>query len=211
MQASSQRNQTIALAAVCQAAILVRQAARGESIDRNAAQQLFQGIMVTSPQSVFDVYQNIQDLRSGTDSMLKQMLGRTDNKDMELTRYVAGIMALSKKLLNSNSALSLLTDTVEQVERRLDHFDIVSDTIISNFADGYTKAVSPLGAKIQVLGEPNILTQESVQRRVRAILLAGVRAGVLWRQMGGKRRQFIFNRKQILQDVILFHKEITSY
>lgn len=211
MQLTSQRNQTIALAAVCQAALLVSDASKGKPINKEVATQLFQGVMVTSPDSIFDVYQNIQDLRGGCESMLKQMSGRTDRRDMELTRYVAGMMALSKKLMNSAKAQQHLTDTIEQISRRLDHFDISSDSVMCNFADGYSKAISPLGQKIQVMGDPNVLTQDVVQNRIRAILLAGVRAAVLWRQMGGKRRQFIFNRKQILQDVVLFHKELTSY
>lgn len=211
MQLTSQRNQTIALAAVCQAALLVCDASKGKSINKEIATQLFQGVMVTTPDSIFDVYQNIQDLRGGCESMLKQMSGRTDRRDMELTRYVAGMMALSKKLMNSSDAQHHLTETIEQISRRLDHFDISSDSVMTNFADGYSKAISPLGQKIQVMGDPNVLTQDVVQNRIRAILLAGVRAAVLWRQMGGKRRQFIFNRKQILQDVVLFHKEISSY
>lgn len=211
MQLTSQRNQTIALAAVCQAALLVCDASKGKPINKEVATQLFKGVMVTSPDSIFDVYQNIQDLRGGCESILKQMSGRTDRRDMELTRYVAGMMALSKKLMNSNNAQQHLTDTIEQISRRLDHFDISSDSVMRNFADGYSKAISPLGQKIQVMGDPNVLTQDVVQNKIRAILLAGVRAAVLWRQMGGKRRQFIFNRKQILQDVVLFHKELTSY
>ncbi len=211
MNLDLQRNQTIALAAVCQAALMVCDASRGKVLDKDALRQLFNGVMVTSPDSVFDVYQNIQDLRAGCNTMLQQMSGRTDNRDMELTRYVAGIMALSKKLMHSSQAQQQLTESIEQISRRLDHFDITSDTVASNFADGYSKAISPLGQKIQVMGDANILTQDVVQNKIRALLLAGVRAGVLWRQMGGKRRQFIFNRKQILQDVVLFHKEISSY
>lgn len=211
MKLNSQRNQTIALAAICQSALLVCHASKGKAIDKDAAKQLFNGVMETTPNSVFDVYQNIQDLRTGCDSMLKQMSGKTDRKDMELTRYIAGMMALSKKLMHSKKAQKHLSEAIEQVARRLDHFDIVSDTVMSNFADGYSKAISPLGQKIQVMGDPNVLTQDVVQNKIRALLLAGVRAAVLWRQMGGKRRQFIFNRKQILQDVVLFHQEISSY
>ena len=98
------------------------------------------------------------------------MSGKTDRKDMELTRYVAGIMALSKKLMKSTKAQNVLSDTIEQVSRRLAHFDICDDSIMINFADAYSSAISPLGQKIQVLGEPEILTQETVQNRVRALL-----------------------------------------
>lgn len=209
MNTNSQRNQTIALAAVCQAAKLVCDVSKGKEINKDAELQLYKGIMVTSPNSVFDVYPNIEDLTDGTSVMLKQMSGKTDRADMEITRYIAGIMSLAKKLIQSNRTQQKLTEVISDVERRLEHFDINSDSVLSNFADGYSQAISPLGQKIQVMGDPNVLRQESSQNKIRALLLSGVRAGVLWRQMGGKRRQFIFNRKQLVQDIVLFHKELT--
>jgi high frequency lysogenization protein len=58
--------------------------------------------------------------------------------------------------------------------------------------------VSQVARKIQVAGDPDILKRPDNQHRVRAILLAGVRAAVLWRQLGGKRRHILFSRQQIL-------------
>lgn len=207
---SSQRNQTIALAAVCQTALFVSKIAKGEHIDNDVLTPLYNALMITSPNSVFDVYKNIEDLRPGCELMLKQLSGKTDKRDIELTRYVAGVMALSKRLLQKPAALNELKQTIDDVERRLEHFEISDDSVIANFADAYSKTISPLGQKIQVLGNPNVLRQPNIQNKIRALLLAGVRAAVLWRQMGGKRRQFIFSRKNILQDAILFHKELTS-
>ena len=37
------------------------------------------------------------------------------------------------------------------------------------------------------------------QERIRALLLAGIRAVILWRQVGGRRRYLIFRRKEILK------------
>jgi high frequency lysogenization protein len=56
-----------------------------------------------------------------------------------------------------------------------------------------------LTTKIQVAGNPEHLNVEANQKRIRALLLAGVRAAVLWRQLGGKRRQILFNRKALIQ------------
>jgi high frequency lysogenization protein len=38
-----------------------------------------------------------------------------------------------------------------------------------------------------------------VQHRIRALLLAGIRAAVLWRQVGGKRRHFFFGKGKIVK------------
>lgn len=211
MSLVQQRDQTIALAAICQTAVMVCDASRGKALDQDALTQLLNAIMHTSPKSVYDVYQTGQKFRGGCNTMLTQISGNTDHKDMELTRYISGMMALSKKLMQSNAAQILLADSIEQMTHRLAHFDITSHAAMSHFAEAYSEIVSPLGKKIQVMGNANVLIQGVNQSKIRALLLAGVRAGVLWRQMGGRRRQLIFNRKQILQDAVLFQKEITSY
>jgi high frequency lysogenization protein len=69
---------------------------------------------------------------------------------------------------------------------------------MSNLASIYTDVVSPVTRKIQVAGDPEILKRTDTQHQVRAVLLAGVRAAVLWRQLGGKRRHILFSRQQIL-------------
>jgi len=210
MMEKSQRAQTIALAAICQSALLIQQVAKGKMTDGDSMSCLFKGIMETNPSTVFDVYHSLADIAEGNKLMVHQLSGQTTAKDVEITRYVAGIMSLSKKLLKNNRALGKLKSGLDNIERRLEHFDLMSSSIIQNFADSYSEAVSPIGQKIQVIGNPDILRQPDIQAKVRALLLAGIRAAILWRQMGGKRRQFLFNRKQILQDAIMFNKELTS-
>jgi len=206
----SQRAQTIALAAICQSAVMIQQVSRGKICDGDSLQCLLNGIMITNPSTVFDVYHSLSDLSEGNAIMVHQLSGKSTSKDVEITRYVAGIMSLSKKLLKNSRALNKLKSGLDDIERRLEHFELTSPSIIQNFADNYAEAVSPIGQKIQVVGNPDILRQPEIQAKVRALLLAGIRAAILWRQMGGKRRQFLFNRNQILQDAILFNKELTS-
>lgn len=206
----SQRAQTIALAAICQAAIMIQQISKGQTCDGGSFECLLKGIMVTNPSTVFDVYQSLADLSEGNGAMVQQLSGNSTTKDVEVTRYVAGIMSLSKKLLKNTRALNKLKSGLDDIERRLEHFELTSSSILQNFADNYSEAISPIGQKIQVIGNPDVLRQPEVQAKVRSLLLAGIRAAILWRQMGGKRRQFLFNRNQILQDAILFNKELTS-
>ena len=59
-----------------------------------------------------------------------------------------------------------------------------------------------MGPKIQVNGNPTCLQQTQTQHKIRALLLAGVRATVLWRQIGGKRRQLMFSRKAMIHQAI---------
>ncbi|MBL4823491.1 MAG: DUF489 family protein, partial [Colwellia sp.] len=95
--------------------------------------------------------------------------------------------------------LTLLGERIEATKRQLDHYSITSETLIASFASIYSDIISPLGARIQVAGEPNILKQTANQHKIRALLLAGIRSTVLWRQVGGKRRRIIFSRNKLVK------------
>ena len=60
--------------------------------------------------------------------------------------------------------------------------------------------ISPLGPRIQVTGAPQVLQNSQVQSKVRATLLAGIRAAVLWQQVGGGRLQLMFSRQRLLRE-----------
>ena len=81
------------------------------------------------------------------------------------------------------------------------HSSLYESPMIANLASIYKDVISPLGSKIQVAGNPDILKQAGIQDKVRAVLLAGIRSAVLWRQLGGKRRSIIFQRNKILRVV----------
>ncbi|STO54149.1 lysogenization regulator [Canicola haemoglobinophilus] len=70
--------------------------------------------------------------------------------------------------------------------------------MLSTLASIYVDIISPLGARIQVQGFPLYLQQLSIQNRIRACLLAGIRSAVLWRQMGGTKWQFLFSRRKLI-------------
>jgi high frequency lysogenization protein len=67
-------------------------------------------------------------------------------------------------------------------------------TVISRLGELYAEQVSPLGARVLVQGNPVYLGQPPVVAEVRALLLAGLRAAVLWRQLGGSRLDFLLRR-----------------
>jgi high frequency lysogenization protein len=47
-----------------------------------------------------------------------------------------------------------------------------------------------------VAGEQNYLQKTETAARVRTLLLAGIRAAVLWRQLGGSKWKLLFARKK---------------
>lgn len=197
MEASLQ-TQVIALAALCQAAKLVQNVARSSESQQSQLGIMLGSVVNLTPDSPLDIYGGeLRHLQNGL-QLITEQLGDNAKKDVELTRYIVGILALERRLNKHKNNMNALGTQLSQLERQLQHFNVTDETIIAKLADIYSECISSLGARIQIYGQPELLSQSSVQHKVRALLLAAVRAAVLWRQAGGSRLHFIFKRRQIL-------------
>jgi high frequency lysogenization protein len=192
------QEQHLALSGVCQSAALVQSIARKGEADSIASEASLSSILVTSPDNTQQVFGSIQNLKLGFTTLVGQIDSDNKLKDAELTRYIASLLSLERKLSRNSKALNELGERVSHVQRQVAHLDFENTQIVTNLASIYTDIVSPLAPKIQIAGTPEFLSVESNQKKIRALLLAGVRAAVLWRQLGGKRRHILFNRKTLL-------------
>ncbi|CZF86270.1 lysogenization regulator [Grimontia sp. AD028] len=190
-------DRTIAFAGICQSVKLVQEIARKGSCDYDALSASLNSIILTNPSSTLEVFGNEENLTIGLNTLINEL----DNSPggSELTRYLINLLALERKLSGRRDSLAQLSDRIETVQRQVQHFELLDDQMISNLASIYLDTISPLGPRIQVTGNPAQLQQTGVQHKVRALLLAGIRGAVLWRQVGGKRRHLIFGRKQMIE------------
>lgn len=190
----------MAFAGICQAAALVQQVARNGSCDEVALRESLSSILVTNPSHPLEVYNNTHlAIRDGYRALVEQLGADGNQKNAELTRYVVSLIALERKLAKRKDLLGMLSERIGQIDRQLQHFDLLDEQIVSNMASIYSDLISPIGPRIQVAGTPLYLQQPMVQHKVRALLLAGIRAVVLWRQVGGSRTQIIFARKKMVE------------
>lgn len=197
-------NQTITFAALCQVAYQVQQVSRTGKIDEEDFSLLLNSILQTSPENTLAVYGgDVKHLKLGL-QLLIQHLGDSSSshnkmKDPEFTRYIISLINLERRLIKQPKQLALLGERVEATERQLAHYTVTSEQVVSSLASIYSDIISPLGSRIQVTGEPSILKQPINQYKIRALLLAGIRSAVLWRQVGGKRRNILFSRNKLVQ------------
>lgn len=188
--------QTLALAAICQCCHLVQNLARKGQIESQQLTVMLNSILITDPDSTPDVFDGEHNLKLGYELVHDQLGHKTHKKDSELTAYVLALLALERKLSANKLGLQKIGKEIENAQRQLAHFEIVSDPVVANLAHIYKDVVSPLGAKIQIMGNATLLKNAQTQNKIRAILLAGIRAAVLWRQLGGKRRNILFRRQK---------------
>lgn len=188
----------LALAGVCQAASLVKSIARDKPYSEQAYEVTLNSIIETDPKTTVDVYGKLENLKLGFEILIAQ-LGDRSSKDAEITRYIASLLTLERKVSKKSGKLSQIGQRIDNIKRQTSMLSLFEGQMISNLASIYKDNISPLSHKIQVAGEPVALKQQSVQDKVRALLLAGIRSAVLWRQLGGTRRSIIFQRNKILQ------------
>ncbi|MGS2721309.1 high frequency lysogenization protein HflD [Paraglaciecola aestuariivivens] len=188
----------IALAGICQAAALVKRIARTNDFDAQALQASVNSIAITDPEHTEQVFGSLANLKLGYQTILAQLDNQIPDKDVEITRYVANLMAIERKISANKKIMAALGQRIGNIQRQQAQLNLSESQMLANLASIYSDIVSPIGRKIQVAGNPSVLKQADNQNRVRAVLLAGIRAAVLWRQLGGKRRHILFSRQQII-------------
>ncbi|MBZ2397958.1 high frequency lysogenization protein HflD [Erwinia amylovora] len=193
---------TLALAGICQSAHLVQQLAHYGQCPPEALKTSLNSLLDLNPPSTLAVFGNQEaNLQFGLESLVA-VLNSSSRQGLgaELTRYTLSIMVLERKLNASKTALSDLSSRIEQLDRQLAHYDLESDTLLGAMAGIYVDVINPLGPRIQVTGSAAILQNSHIQNKVRATLLAGIRAAVLWQQVGGGRLQLMLSRNRLVKE-----------
>ncbi|MBZ9610571.1 high frequency lysogenization protein HflD [Rheinheimera maricola] len=190
--------QIIALAGLCQALKLVQKVARSSELNKDALLLMLNSVAIIDAEQPLQIYgDDAKNLSTGLQLIIDQ-LGDKPQKDVELTRYIVGVLALERKLSKTPAHMAKLGDKLQHLQRQLQHFSLLDDNMLANLADIYADCISSLGGRIQIYGQPDLLKQSAVQHKVRALLLAAIRAAVLWRQAGGSRTNFIFKRRKLV-------------
>lgn len=194
------KDKTLALAAVFQSAILVKDIATTGNVDQHDMQTMISTIYDINPSTTEAVFGHAGNLRTGLAALSEQMGTASDERDMDVTRYVIAMLHLQGKLLKDNDMLEYLSKGIDRAKQQVEQFSLLHENVIANLAGLYSDTVSQLQPKIMVSGESQYLSNTDNANKIRALLLAGIRAGVLWNQLGGNRWQILFKRKRFVEE-----------
>ncbi|MEN8206188.1 MAG: high frequency lysogenization protein HflD [Pseudomonadota bacterium] len=192
------RDRSIALAGMFQAVKLVQQTAQGARRDAVATAVSISSVLNTDPETAIDVYGDSRALLPGLEIVLSQLGNDNKERDMELTGYVITLMHLERKLARQSDLMKKLTRGIDRVKENIERVDEADSGIVTALAALYKETVSTLQPRIMVQGEETVLRNTDSKNMIRALLLAGMRAAVLWRQCGGSRIRLVFQRRQLL-------------
>lgn len=192
-------NQTIALAGLTQAVHLVQRIAKTGSTETEDMEISIGSILKINADDVLDVYGGLDKLKTGL-KLLEKQLGGPEIIDQELARYAASLIYLERKLQKNQQMLATIREGVKKATAQTAHFGVLHENVLANLADIYQETVSQLRPRVMVMGEPLHLTNAANANKIRALLLAGIRSAVLWRQCGGSRWRFLLYRRKMQEE-----------
>lgn len=181
----------LALAGIFQALSLVRDVARTGGCDAEAMEASLGSVFKLESPSTAAIFGGTHGVRLGLRVLVEQVGG--SNRDLPLFHMLVSVMKLERSLAHRKAVDDRLGEGLASMQRQLQHFSATHPTIVARLAELYRTNLSPLKPSITVAGNPLYLQQAPLAERVRALLLAAVRATVLWHQLGGRRRHLLFH------------------
>ena len=191
--------QTLALAGIYQAASLVTQIANKGIANSAHIESSLETLFRFDAATVEEVFGSIAGVTHGVKILHKNINDRS-SRDIDVTKYVISLLMLERKLSSDNSMLDQIDSQLKKIESQFNFFSLNHENTYAKLGQLYKDTISTLGPKIIVNGEQPYLNNKINANKIRALLLAGIRSAVLWRQCGGSRLQFLFGRKAYLRE-----------
>ena len=196
----SYQDQSIALSGIFQSAALVHQLAISGTCDTDAFEVCIHSIFNQSPDSAADVYDHkLAQLSIGSNELLKLIGERRNTHDNHIVSYALSLIHLENKLRKHPAMLEDIRQKLERASHQIDHFHQTHPNVIANLAGIYQETISTFRFRIQIKGNSRYLQVTEYTDKIRALLLSGIRAAILWRQVGGSRWTLFFRSKKIRQ------------
>ena len=194
--------QALALAAIFQASNQVYKLAYSGHSDADKMHFAMSTLLDQNPDSLEKLYGSVENLQDGINTMRSFMENAnkiSDSKHKDVISYVMSSIHLASKLTSDKQLISKIDNGIDNARQQAEHFSITHDNVYTNVSSLYQDTVSTMRLRIQVMGSAVYLQQAGVAARIRCMLFAAIRNAFLWRQLGGKRRHLLIQRKAFLK------------
>ena len=202
-------DQIIAFAGIFQSASLVHDIAHKGFCNAQDYETQLQALFETDPPDTLAVFGGLDNLRTGLEAVDRVMERRTSlRKDVDILRYSLNLVNLERELAKHPDVMDVIGTRIDQARNTIQHFGFDHANTLRNIAGIYTDTISTFRLRINVTGDPQHLQVEDNAARIRALLLAGIRCAVLWRQLGGRRWHLIFRRGRLSGTARQLHEQL---
>lgn len=185
-------SRVIALAGVFQACALAHAVANDGRADGASIESSLASLFRIDSDSAADAFGGLPGVRLGIEQLISSFGG--DQQPVAISRLAIGVLRLERKLAGRKQMLQQVREGIEAIQRQVDHLGVDHPTVKARLADLYSETLSQLRPRIVVHGNPTCLSDPKRVEQIRALLLAGIRAAVLWRQVGGSQWRLLLRR-----------------
>ena len=182
----------IGFAGTLQAVRLAAAVAREGDCDARAMHASLLSVLRLEADTPAQVYGGLSGLSLGLRTLRDVFEGRYH--DDPLTRMTVTLLHLERKLHRRPAMQRTIRETIQQHAPAL-RDALEPQPLIALFAPLYSRTLSTLRPRVMVQGNGLYLSQPERVAQIRALLLAAIRAAVLWRQMGGGYLSLLLRRK----------------
>ena len=194
---SLREQQTLALAGVAQAARIVDLTAKTGSWPTPFVEASIHSLFCFEPDEVEEVFGTIQGVRLGLEQLSTCLRVSQDPSAADTLRYMLAILQLEKRFARRDDLLQIVHSRLKHTAYKAENFSSNINDLSSNISSTYQDTLSNLPYRIKVTGSAQHLNNPRVADLVRSLLLCGVRAAFLWRQLGGSRFKLMMSRGAI--------------
>ena len=189
-------NQTLALAAMFQAAALVDQLALHGSCSQDEFDCSFDSLFTIDAATPREALGDIACLSRGFSALADYLGGENRSPGRNIAYYLLSMLKLSGQVLRDESISATLLKGLRGIDSDRNEFNLSRHSVVNKIDGLYQNSISGLSPRIIVRGEQSYLRNDDNAARIRVLLLAGIRAAVLWQQLGGNRWNLFWSRKK---------------
>ena len=188
---------TLALAGVAQAARIVDLAAKTGSWPEPFVEASIHSLFRFEPDSVETVFGTPQGIRLGLEQLSACLRLSQDPSAADTLRYTMALLQLERRFAGSEDLQSVVHSRLRHTAYKAENFSRDIRGLSANISAIYQDTLSTLSYRIKVTGSAQHLNTPQVADLVRTLLMCGVRAAFLWRQLGGNRFRLMWSRGAI--------------
>ena len=189
-------NQTLALAGMFQAATLVDELALHGNCDPDEFNCSVDSLFTIGAETTRDALGDIACLTRGFGSLVAYLGGENLSPGRNIAYYLLSMLKLATQVMRDEKLSEELLKGLHGIENNRVNFEMSRASVINKIDGLYQDCISDLSPRIIVRGEQNYLRNADNAAKIRALLLAGIRAAVLWQQLGGNRWSLFWSRKK---------------
>ncbi len=202
--------QTLALASIFQSAQMIDQIAHGKPVNNAAFDCSIDSLFTLEAGSLAEIYGDGEGLIPGLRTLINYLGGQDRMPDRMVIYYVMSMIKLERKLIRDETLSAQVQQGLQQIQQQSEQFELSPVARLHRIDGLYQKTLSNIQPRVIVQGDQAVLSQGDNTSRIRALLFAGVRAAVLWRQRGGNRLRLLFQRRRIVTEARNILDRITA-